>query len=69
MGVELVFKKLPISRIWGYPVPNSRVTGHQKTDLPHLVEEEILLTGERWRVQVEVPERVAHPRASSQRFP
>ena len=27
-GVELVFKKLPISGIWGYPVPNSRARGH-----------------------------------------
>ena len=27
-GVELVFKKLPISKIWGYPGPNSRARGH-----------------------------------------
>ena len=28
-GVELVFKKLPISGIWGYPVQNSRARGHE----------------------------------------
>ena len=27
-GCALFFKKLPISRIWGYPVPNSRARGH-----------------------------------------
>ena len=27
-GVELIFKKLPISRVWGYPGPNSRARGH-----------------------------------------
>ena len=30
-GVELIFKKLPISRVWGYPGPNSRARGHQDT--------------------------------------
>ena len=29
-GVELVFKKLPISKIWGYPGPNSRARGHRR---------------------------------------
>ena len=32
-GVELVFKKLPISKIWGYPGPNSRARGHLRTAL------------------------------------
>ena len=27
-GVELIFKKLPISRVWGSPGPNSRARGH-----------------------------------------
>ena len=30
-GVELIFKKLPISRVWGSPGPNSRARGHHGT--------------------------------------
>ena len=32
-GVELVFKKLPISKIWGYPGPNSRARGHEEFEV------------------------------------
>ena len=36
-GVELVFKKLPISGIWGYPVQNSRARGHAGRERLNLV--------------------------------
>ena len=51
-GVELVFKKLPISRIWGYPGPKSRAKGHAAAEgVPAALSRQRLRTGREARPQ------------------